>query len=149
MGCPAISLRELRPTRPSKPHARVFSTSRPPGFFAQQLKDELAGERLAKEVAVRAAVEAEATLARGFDTQRLGSSAPKGEKLEEPTERALARAERSKAALGFEAARDPQSAAQVASPSGGSGALALQHPVRLLLGQAVKVVADRNGGHDG
>ena len=41
-------------------------------FSAQQLKDELAGERLAKEVAVRAAVEAEASLARGFDTQRLG-----------------------------------------------------------------------------
>ena len=56
----------------------------------------MAGERLAKEVAVRAAVEAEASLARGFDTQRLGlpqkpaASAPEGEKLGEPTERALA-----------------------------------------------------------
>ena len=64
-------------------------------FSAQRLKDELVGERLAKEVAVRAAVEAEARLAQGIDTQRLGlpqkpaASAPEEEKVGEPPERAL------------------------------------------------------------
>ncbi len=65
-------------------------------FSAQQLKDELAGERLAKEVAVRAAVEAEASLARGFDAQRLGLPQkaalprPRGRSWESPTERNFA-----------------------------------------------------------